>query len=125
MAALLPPSEGAATTARGDSSFGGGSQCDSKNAVSCGSPAYSLRRSFASEGSRPSPRDGVALPPPEAQAFSEVVVKRLRVASPDGTELQLNLSWKLILPLQNDLRVYCAKRETLRLHVHKFVMNFC
>ena len=42
--------------------FGDGSQCDSKNVVSCGSPAYSLRRSFASEGSRPAPRDPAANP---------------------------------------------------------------
>ena len=47
-----------AATARGDSSFGGGGQCDSMNFVFCGSPASSLRRSFASEGSRPATARG-------------------------------------------------------------------
>ena len=31
------------------------------NLVSCGDPAYSLRRSFASEGTRPAPRDPAAM----------------------------------------------------------------
>jgi hypothetical protein len=64
-----------------------------------------------------------AATPPDAQAFSAVAAKRLRVTTPNGTEPQLNFSWKLIRQLHNDLRVYCANRETLRLHVHSFVMN--
>jgi hypothetical protein len=64
-----------------------------------------------------------AATPPETQALSAVAAKRLRVAAPNGTEPQHNFSWKLIRQLQNDLRVYRANRETLRLHVHSFVMN--
>ena len=54
------PEANVAARSRGDSSFGGGGQATQSNFLSCVGPASSLRRSCASEGSRPAPRDPAA-----------------------------------------------------------------
>jgi len=50
---------------------------------------------------------------------------RSHTATAQGDFSALTAKWLMRSKVEKKLRVFCANRETLRLHVHKIVMNSC
>lgn len=103
-----PASAGAATD-RGENSFGGGGRCDSIDSVISGGPASSLRRSFASEGGRPSPREADAATSPRPIVGNhprrEAIARLLIDAAIELADRSGASSMHWLFPNADDMRV--------------------